>query len=135
MSSTIVFDASATLAWLFNESDAGAVAALIDSRALTAPVLWRMEVTNAILVKERGKKLSAGDGIRLLSAVDALPIELSSAITSLSATALAELARPYQLSAYDATYLDLAIRRNLPLCTLDRNLRAAAERAGVPVLP
>jgi predicted nucleic acid-binding protein len=115
--------------------DAAKVANCFANYAPIAPWLWRLEVTNALLVKERRKLLTSDTISEHLRRVDAFPVELISPEATLGAAKLADFARPYQLTAYDATYLDLAIRRNLPLCTLDSNLRIAAARAGVVVLP
>jgi predicted nucleic acid-binding protein len=50
------------------------------------------------------------------------------------ASALIETAQRTHLSVYDATYLELALRRRLPLATLDGNLREAARRAGLTLI-
>jgi predicted nucleic acid-binding protein len=133
--SRIVIDASSTLAWLFDEDDgASRVKSVLETSGLVAPWLWRLEVTNAILVRERRKALTEAQASRLLQLIDELTIDLIGEPTTRTATGLAQIARPHQLSAYDATYLDLAIRLGLPLFTLDNNLRAAAKRAGVTLV-
>jgi predicted nucleic acid-binding protein len=133
--SRIVIDASSTLAWLFDEDDgASRVKSVLETSGLVAPWLWRLEVTNAILVRERRKALTEAQASRLLQLIDELTIDLIGEPTTRTATGLAQIARPHQLSAYDATYLDLAIRLGLPLFTLDNNLRAAAKRAGVALV-
>jgi len=133
--SKIVIDASSTLTWLFDEDDSAARAkSILDTHALVAPWLWRLEVTNAILVRERRKALTEAQASRLLQLIDELTIELIGEPTTRTATGLAQTARPHQLSAYDAIYLDLAIRLGVPMFTRDNNLRAAAKRAGVPLV-
>ncbi len=131
----IVIDASATLAWLFDEDYARArVRPVLDSSELVAPWLWRLEVVNAILVRERRELLTEVLASRLLQALDELRIDLVGEPDARTATGLAQTARPHQLSAYDAIYLDLAIRLALPLLTRDNNLRAAAQRVGVKLI-
>ncbi len=44
------------------------------------------------------------------------------------------LARKHNLSSYDASYLDLAMRKGLPIATLDKNVLAAAKRIKAPIL-
>jgi len=133
--SRIVIDASSTLAWLFDEDDSAARAkSILDANALVAPWLWRLEVTNAILVRERRKALAEAQASRLLQLIDELKIDLIAEPTTRTATGLAQTARPHQLTAYDAIYLDLAIRLGVPMFTRDNNLRAAAKRAGIPLV-
>jgi predicted nucleic acid-binding protein len=132
----VVIDASAALASLLQEQPAAAgVEKVIAEHSLIAPDLWLLEVTNAVLTRERRKIFTPADAERLLQAIDALPMERVARPLGQDARLIYQLARPHQLTAYDATYLDLSLRRGLPLCTLDRNLRAAAERVGVAVLP
>jgi predicted nucleic acid-binding protein len=66
--------------------------------------------------------------------LDELPVEFIPEPAGRTSASLAQIARPYQLSAYDAVYLDLADRLGLPLFTRDNNLRSAAARAGVPLV-
>jgi predicted nucleic acid-binding protein len=130
----LVIDASVTLAWLFDEdSGAARVKPVLDRSELLAPWLWRLEVTNAVLVRERRKIVTEAQAFRLLGLLDELTIELMPEPVARTASGLAQIARPHQLSAYDAIYLDLAIRLGLPLFTRDGNLRAAAARVGVPL--
>lgn len=129
-----VVDASATLAWLFGEDAHRAqLPDGMDQAAMVAPWLWRTEVTNAVLVKERRGHLSAADGTRLLQIVDALEVEIVGDPKHRSLESLAHFARPHQLTAYDALYLELAISLSLPLCTFDRGLQGAARQSGVPL--
>ena len=133
--SRIVVDASITIAWLFEE-DAGTakLKRVLERSELIAPWLWRLEVTNAVLVRERRKVLTEAQSFRLLQLIDELPIELAVEPALRTASGLAQTARPHQLSSYDAVYLDLAIRLGLSLFTRDKNLRAAASRVGVSLV-
>ena len=136
MSRRIVIDANIALAWLFNEDGSTAqLQPLLDSSELVAPTLWQLEVTNAILVHERRKTLTHSQALQSLQLVDDLAVELVPDPTARTATALAQVARPHQLTSYDAVYLDLAVRSALALFTRDKNLRAAAGRVGVPLVP
>ena len=84
-------------------------------------------------ISERRKIVTEAQAFRLLGLLDELTIELMPEPVARTASGLAQIARPHQLSAYDAIYLDLAIRLGLPLFTRDGNLRAAAARVGVPL--
>ena len=135
MNPRIVIDAHIALAWLFNEDGRTAnLQPLFDALELVAPSLWLLEVTNAVLVHERRMTLTRGQALQSLQLLDDLAVELAPEPTGRTATALAQVARPHQLTAYDAVYLDLAIRSGLSLLTRDGNLRAAAGRVGVPLV-
>ncbi len=87
-----------------------------------------------MLVRERRKTLTQAEGSQYLQALESLDIEVVSEPTHRTLTGLAQTARPHQLSAYDAVYLDLSVCLGLALLTDDRNLRSAAERIGVPLI-
>jgi len=135
MSGRFVIDASATLAWLFDEDQAAAkLEPTLAGADLVAPMLWRLEVVNAILVKERRKILTAAQGTQLLELLQDWSVEVINQPAGQSLSQFASMARPHQLTAYDAAYLDVAMRLNLPLLTRDANLIAAARRVGVTVI-
>lgn len=132
---SFVLDASATLAWCFDEDGLGSsLASIIADATPIAPWLWRLEMANAIVVKERRKVLSVADGARLLELIDALGVMIVGEPSTRTLASIAALARRHQLSAYDAVYLDLAISASRPLLTTDDALRKAAERERVEVI-
>lgn len=136
MAQRAILDASATLAWLFNEDDKGpALLPLLRDHDLVAPSLWKLEVTNAILVRERRKIITAAQGEAYLNHLASLDVEIIAEPTNRSISELAKTARPYQLSSYDAVYLDLAMRLQVPILTMDGNLKDASKRVGLKVLP
>ncbi|QDT76154.1 type II toxin-antitoxin system VapC family toxin [Lacipirellula limnantheis] len=131
----VVVDASATLAWLFGEGDpADWLEANLSSMTLSAPALWRLEVVNAIVIKERRKQITQSQDEELLTILDALPIAIVQSQNEPSLLSLANLARTHQLTAYDAAYLDLARSERASLLTLDANLIDAAQRINVPLI-
>ena len=131
---SFVLDASATLAWCFeDERTAPAVSMLErlrDQEALVPP-LWLLELANGLVVAERRERITRAESTRFLGLVGELPIRIDQTSTLNLASSLMELAREYDLSAYDAAYLELALRLGQPLATLDERLRSAADRAGV----
>lgn len=131
-----VLDASVSLRW-FLENPVPVYAQKV-RRAFTAgaralvPALWHLEMANAFAVAERRGILSAGDTDLFVDQIELLlgqSIESESVLVSVRNAI--SLARPFGLSAYDATYLETARRNKLPLATLDRSLQSAAARAGV----
>lgn len=100
----------------------------------SVPLLWPLEALNGLLVAERRRRLDAPRRARLAGFLRELPITLDFDTADRAWEATSKLAERFALSVYDAAYLELARRRNLPLASLDRELRAAAVAAGVPVL-
>lgn len=139
MSLEFVLDSSVTMAWFFQDEASGSTDELLDelnadARAVVA-AHWALEVSNTLLLAERRKRSTMADSSHFLAILDALPIEADQeTVTRATSTTLA-LARTHGLTLYDGAYLELAMRRSLPLATLDRELRAAARKTGVPCLP
>lgn len=132
---SFVLDASATIAWVFDEEGLGEViGALIRDGVPVVPPLWHLEIANAILVKERRRVVSPAEAIRLLGLLDDLGVQVVGDPIGRSALSIAATARPLGLSSYDAVYLELAVSLAVPLLTTDRALGEAAARMGVPLL-
>ena len=131
-----VLDCSVTMAWLFLDEATEATDrlrdALIDSRAF-APSLWPVEVGNALLVATRRGRIRPTEWSQIRGYLSALPIEIDAVSVQRTWGASLDIARSHQLSVYDATYLELAMRLRMPLATLDLALRNAAVAAGVGV--
>lgn len=133
-----VLDCSVTMAWILpDEAESGAAAlgeSLVETTALV-PALWPIEVANVLLVATRRGRIEEEAWPQLLDRLAALPIDTDPETGVRAWTDSLRVARDHQLSVYDAAYLELAMRRRVPLATLDGDLGAAARRAGVPVLP
>lgn len=139
MSLEFVLDSSVTMAWFFPDEAAPSTDRLldglnIDARAVVA-AHWALEVTNTLLMAERRKRSTVADSSHFLSILDALPIETDQETVAKAGTTTLALARTHGLTLYDGAYLELAMRRSLPLATLDKELRTAARKTGVPCLP
>jgi predicted nucleic acid-binding protein len=96
--------------------------------------LWSLEVANVLLVAERRKRLTRASAERFWQLVNALNIVADDAPPLECGRHAFEIGSQYGLSAYDATYLFLAIREGLPLATLDTRLRHTAAKVGVTIL-
>jgi predicted nucleic acid-binding protein len=134
---SFVLDNSVALTWCFEDERTPATAALLEQvgeLGAQAPMLWPLEALNGLLVAERRGRLDASRRRRLACFLRALPITLDIDTASQAWTETARLAERFSLSAYDAAYLELAQRRDLPLASLDRALRAAATVLGLTVL-
>lgn len=107
-------------------------AAILRGEALV-PSLWHVEMANAFLMAERRKRIHGARLIQLKEIARKLPLTVDADIMKRAFDTIIMFAREYGLTAYDASYLELAIRRGLPLATLDKELIKAAKEAGVKI--
>jgi predicted nucleic acid-binding protein len=132
-----VLDASIALSWCFEDEGEGQ-AVLILERLLqeeaVVPSLWALEVTNGLLTAERRGRLDAAAVSRGGNLLLSLPIVMDPMARSRPFAVIQPLARQHRLSTYDAAYLELAIRKRIPLASLDNGLTTAARKEGLEVL-
>ena len=131
-----VLDGSVALAWLFLDEQnpyADAIIAKLPNLEMLVPRLWHLEIANVLLVGERRKRCSQADTTQWLSYLARLPIVVDSSTETRAWSDTIGLARQHGLTAYDAAYLEVAIRQGVPIATLDAPLEAAAKAAGVPI--
>lgn len=138
---SFVLDASVALLWLAPGTHAAGVAyagatlkRLKESQAWV-PSLWPLEVGNVIAKLEAKKIVTEADSQRFIVLLGRLNIVTDPATAEHALEGTLNLARRHKLSVYDAAYLELALRTNLPLATLDADLAKAAVRAGLICLP
>jgi predicted nucleic acid-binding protein len=132
----IVVDASTALAWCFPDEttdQADAILAALEGKTILVPAVWGLEVANAMLVGERKKCLRQPEIRRFTALLESLPLVQDAQPVGEYIGNVLPLAREYSLTAYDAAYLELSMRCNAPLATLDAKLQRAAERAGVEI--
>jgi predicted nucleic acid-binding protein len=134
---SLVLDASMTLGWIFERADPeervladGLLETMINEDALV-PALWHTEVASALLVAERRGVVDEARVIDYLHRLSRLPIVTDNVSVSARQEFVIALGREHRLSAYDATYLELALRTGSVLASFDGNLLAAAGTAGV----
>jgi predicted nucleic acid-binding protein len=130
-----VLDGSVALAWFFKDEEdsyADAVAASFPYARAAVPIIWPLEIANALLTGERRQRSTEAQSARWLAQLALLPIAVDDETSGRAWGDVLSLARAYRLSAYDAAYLELAVRRGLPIATLDGKLKAAAAALGVP---
>ncbi len=131
-----VVDSSVTMAWAFDDEDddyANQVLGSLETTAALASPVWPLEVANVLVVAERKGRIGIADSQRFIRLLEALPIEVHPVSVGECLQAVLDAARRHGLSAYDASYLQLAMDRSLPLATNDLPLRRAAEAAGVSI--
>lgn len=136
MSGGFVVDASVGAAWLLPDEATPRTEAALDATAtheLWVPALWVLEISNLLLRAQHRRRIDAHKRRELAAAAAGLRLRIDREAVAL--TRLDELAAEHALTAYDACYLELALRRRLPLATRDEALAAACAAAGVPAAP
>lgn len=130
-----VLDASVTMPWFFPDEATPFTEGLLDAlgiHELWAPTLWVLECTNVLQSAQRRRRIDANRRAEIAAELSDLPVRLDAETPDF--VSLDRLAATHGLSAYDATYLELALRRSLVLVSLDARLLAAAQALGHPVL-
>jgi predicted nucleic acid-binding protein len=133
-----VVDASAALAWCFedeaNSWTDGLLERLRQGDRIVVPAHWPTEILNGLQVASRRKRIKADQPALFWDELVRLLIETEPALASSQAKTVLALSEKHALTVYDAAYLELAHRRQLPLGTLDEDLRKAAQMEGVALL-
>jgi predicted nucleic acid-binding protein len=130
-------DASVTLSWCFEDEATPYSESVLDRLKETeavVPAIWPLEVANALVTAERRQRLAEAQTTRLVQLLGALPISIDTDGLRQALGSILSLGREHDLSTYDASYLELAMRQGLPLATQDQGLRQAAARAGVTLV-
>lgn len=137
MTASLVIDCSITMSWCFAEEATTGSKGIQDRlvrETAVVPTLWFLEIANVLAMAEKHNRLTVAASTEFLKLLDTLEIEVDDEAPSRAFDHLLPLCRAHRLTSYDAVYLDLASRRQLPLATLDAELRTAAEQLGVAVL-
>ena len=134
---SLVLDSSVALAWVYREERNDAIAAVFEQvteAGAWVPSLWRLEVANVLEMGVRRGRIDATFRDATLADFELLPIQSDSETERHAWRSTLRLAERHRLTVYDAAYLELALRRGLPLASLDRELRAAAEAENIALM-
>jgi len=134
---SLVIDASVALAWCLPGEATARTEALLDRVTDTdavASAIWPIEIANILLMSEKRGRTTQGGTLASVQLLSGLNVALDFDVISSAFSSVLSLAREHSLTVYDATYLEIALRRRLPLATNDSPLQTAAERAGVEIL-
>ena len=137
MSESFVVDNSVVMSWCFKDETnqyADTVLDRLSEATAFVPSIWPLEVVNVLLVAERKNRLSEADSARFITLLSQLPIIIEHERPGRVMTGLLSLARANNLSSYDASYLDLSMKKGLPIATLDTRLIETAKKTEVPIL-
>jgi predicted nucleic acid-binding protein len=134
---SLVIDSSMTLAWYFEDERTEASIAVLNQVADTGaavPALWRLEVLSGLQVAVRRGRITAAYRDASLADLQSLVIAIDPDTNRQAWSATLRLCERFGLTPYDAAYLELALRRQLPLATLDGDLVRAAQAENVPLI-
>ncbi|MCC5664319.1 type II toxin-antitoxin system VapC family toxin [Nostoc sp. CHAB 5784] len=129
-----VLDCSVAISWcLVDENDdyANAILAMMPDSEAFVPGIWSLEIANTLVVAERRNRMTKKQSEQAIALLQSLLIQVDLFTDAKALDATLKLARQEGLAAYDAAYLELALRLQLPLATLDTRLAEAATRCGV----
>lgn len=133
VSGPIVVDASVALAWMMPDEDAGSTREILNTvieHGAYAPSIWPAEVANALLAAVRRQRITGPQRRTAIRALRDLPVNIDHISPEVAWTTLSDMAEDLGLTVYDAAYLEVALRRAMPLATLDKALKRAAVSAG-----
>ena len=134
-----VLDNSVVMRWLLASNKASdqryaeSVLKSLANAGAVVPNLWHLEVANVLLSATHRKELEISEVERLTVQLENLPIAVDTFTAKQVFGHTMSLAKAYRLSSYDAAYLELALRKGLPLATLDKDLLKAAKRSGIEI--
>ena len=134
-----VLDNSVSMRWLLASEKASdqkyaenVLESMMDVDALT-PNLWHLETISVLMSAEKRGEISLGEIERFISQLENLPIYVDPLTAHQAFSRTLVLSREYNISSYDASYLELAMREGLPLSSLDKKLVKAAKKADVEI--
>jgi predicted nucleic acid-binding protein len=132
-----VLDASVAMAWCFSDETteyAKRVLGALNDDSAVLPAIWPLEVANTLCVAVRRGRLEPAAEARFIALLRVLPLSIEGTDLDRVLVEVLRLAREQNLSSYDASYLELAMRQGLPLATADERLAQAARAAGVELV-
>ncbi|WP_392476288.1 type II toxin-antitoxin system VapC family toxin [Nostoc sp. C110] len=132
-----VLDCSVAISWCLvdeNNPTANAILAIMPDAEAFVPGIWSLEIANVLLVAERRNRMTQDQSEEAITLLQSLLIQVDTATDANALGATLTLGRQEGLAAYDAAYLELALRLGLPLATIDQRLAEAATRCGVDLV-
>lgn len=133
-----VLDCSITMAWCFEDESNDYTDSILENlkKAIAiVPTIWPLEVANVLLLSKKKKRITEVQLASFIDALSVLPISIDSSTGSRAIHSVFALADQLDLTIYDATYLELAMREKIPLVTLDKELIIAANKLQIPIKP
>ena len=132
-----ILDCSISISWVLVDEDddyANSILDLMTDATAFVPEIWSLEVVNTLLVADRRNRMTIEQSEQAIKLLQALPIVIDTLTSSQAFQQTLKLGREQSLASYDAAYLELALRKNLPLATNDNRLIEAAKRCQVRLM-
>lgn len=132
---SFILDCSVAITWCFEDENNDYSKFVLNycmKHGATVPSLWKLEITNTLLVSEKRNRLYIADTVKFIDLYNSLPLNISN--FNFSIHEIIQGARSNNLTAYDATYLLTAMHEGLPIATNDKALIKACHNNGVPLL-
>jgi len=132
-----VLDSSIALTWCFKDEETAETRRVLDlasASQIFVPALWYFEMTNILGLGLRRKRISEAELVQAVVRIAALGLTVENHIWPEDANSIFVLMERHALTGYDAAYLQLAIHKQLPLATLDRELSRAARTEGLQLI-
>lgn len=137
--SQLIIDASVVLNWLLPDEEETTSREvrdeLLTAECVWVPAHWRLEVSNALCMAERRKRLNSAGVAQAVALFAQIPVSIDPETNARATAESLSLARQHKLSVYDSAYLELALRRGAKLASLDEPLREVAKKVSVAILP
>lgn len=137
MKAGFVLDSSVAMAWCFGDEATPAIHALLErmqAETAAVPAWWFIELANVLALAEHRQRISPREVARFIALIETFDLDIDHEAPKRAFGDLLPLCRTHRLTSYDAVYLELALRRQLPLASLDDSLRGAAKACGVELL-
>jgi len=137
MKPTLILDCSMAMAWCFADESTPETVGIQDrlaTEAAVVPAHWFLEIANVLAMAEKRKRISVDDSVQFVQLLCCLDIQVDEEASRRAFDHILPLCRNHGLTSYDAAYLDLVLRRQVPLASLDDALRQAATSLGMQVL-
>lgn len=136
--SSLVLDCSIAICWCFEDEaspETDAILEIVRDKGAIVPNLWHLEVANVFLKAKNRSRIKTTEIQMRLDLLAKLPIKTDGETHLRVFREIVNIAERENLTAYDAAYLELAIRCSLPMATKDKTLSQAGSRAGIRILP
>jgi predicted nucleic acid-binding protein len=130
-----VLDCSVTMAWCFEDESTEATDLILErlsGSTAIVPTIWPLEVANVLLLAKKKKRIAELQVASFIDALTTLPIVVDQSTSSKAMHSIFTVAAQTDLTIYDAAYLELAFREQIPLLTLDKGLLTAAKKLNIP---
>jgi len=125
------------MSWCFDDEKvehSQNILSLFKQMKSVVPSIWPLEISNVLRVAERQERITVSDSDMFLELINSLPIDIDAGLNTLFCRQIIKITRKHVISSYDAAYLELALRYDIPLASFDKGLCLIAKKEGVRIL-